>query len=112
MNGLEKRMLLMNLVFIGVGLGISLAVNLVMFALLGDRAFPWNLGVMVVIYLVFGMAIQRRMIRRANSGQKASFFSLPKPEVNKYRCSNCGKSYKGDKCPDCGFHGGSVIFSE
>lgn len=115
MSGFERKILLQQLMWIGGGLALSVAINFGMFALLGDAAFPWNIIVLVFVFLAIGYTVQKRAMKRmgmiGDSGSGFSLFGgLKKATGSKYQCYKCSQLYRGNFCPKCGAKGGKIQF--
>jgi hypothetical protein len=98
------------LIWTVVGIGISYGVNVGMYMWLGDAAFPWNLIVVVVLFLAISWFYIKRQMKKLPPG--ASFLGGPSDKSSelRYECSKCGFRYKGMKCPRCGNNGGRAVF--
>lgn len=110
-----RKFMLRQFLFIGVGLAISFSVSIGMWYLMGDAAFPWNILIIVVLFMAMGYFVQKRQMKSAgiwkNDGPKKGSGWLSKKIVGrKYTCYNCGTDYKGDRCPNCGARGGRMQF--
>lgn len=96
-----------------IGIGISFGVNFGMFMLLGDAAFPWNIIVLVGIFMLLGYLVQKRELKKVGAWKdkpKGSGWFRSKSGGRGYTCYNCGETYKGDRCPKCGARGGRMQF--
>jgi hypothetical protein len=101
-SGSGKGFLFTQLVWIGISLVISFAVNIGMWLLLGDAAFPWNILVVVTVFIGFGYFMRARAMKKMNDGSKHI----------RYVCNKCGTDYGGTLCPQCGNRGGMVYFDD
>lgn len=110
MNNLEKQMMKRMIIWTAAGIALSYAINVGMYLWLGDAAFPWNILLLVGIFLLIGYVYMKRQIRKLPPG--ASFLGTSEKDSSslKYECPTCGVVYKGKQCPRCGNKGGRAIF--
>lgn len=105
MNKIEKNALKLMIIFTLIGVGISYGINVALFSLLGDAAFPLNLIIIVSAFLVMGFFFNRRQLKKigalGSQNQTSSMF---------YECLECHITYKGEKCWRCGSRGGKAVF--
>jgi hypothetical protein len=109
MNPLEKQMLKQMIFWTVLGIGISYGINFVLFSFLGDAAFPWNLIVILAVFLLVGRWLIKKQLRKSGFG--LSGFGQDKTSLS-YECRSCYTSYKGNKCPKCGSTGGRAVFRD
>lgn len=95
-------------IWIGVSLAISMLVNFLMFTFLGEAAFPWNLVIIVGLFLFLARWVARRQLSGKGFGFGMQGFDKAKLT---YVCNSCSQIYKGDVCPRCGFKGGQAAFA-
>lgn len=102
----EANFMKIMMLWIGISLAISMGVNFVMFTFLGDAAFPWNLVVIIGVFLLLARWMARKQISMLKGGLGFDATKLS------YVCSSCSAIYKGSECPRCGRRGGSVSFGK
>jgi hypothetical protein len=109
MNPIEKDMMRRMIVWTFIGIGLSWGINFIMFAFFGDAAFPWNLILIIAIFLALGWAYGRRQLKKlgATGGYGNPFTGS---NTLHYDCIKCGTTFKGNYCPKCGNRGGRAVF--
>lgn len=98
MNTDAKRFLIIQVIWIGISLVISIVISFLL-------PFPLSILAVFAVILLFNFAIRRRQIQKMGlSG--ASFSVLGSTNNNSsginYYCMNCGSKHREASCPYCG----------
>ncbi|HKX81579.1 MAG TPA: hypothetical protein VJL54_04920 [Nitrososphaera sp.] len=94
-----SRFLRTQLVWIGISLGISIALSLLL-------PFPYSLVAIIAVFLGMNYFIRQRQMRKMGM-QGRGFFgtgsgSMFGQRSIKYICIMCGAKHNGGSCPNCG----------
>ncbi|MGA7043437.1 MAG: hypothetical protein WBY71_07195 [Nitrososphaeraceae archaeon] len=93
----NKQFLLNQLVWMGLSIGISLTISLLM-------PFPISLVAIIGTFLLINFYLRKRMMARMNGGVMDGMFGPMQFNGSsvKYHCMNCGMEHKHVACPKCG----------
>ena len=88
------------MVWIGISLGISLALSFLL-------PFPFSLVAIIAVFLGMNYFIRQRQMRRMGMRGGGGFFGTGPGTMFgqrsiKYVCIMCGTKYNGGSCPNCG----------
>jgi hypothetical protein len=92
-----KKFLKVQLMWIAISLGISLALAFLL-------PFPFDIIAIIAVFLSINYFIRQRQMRRMGLNAWSFFGSAPgsgKQGVN-YYCINCGTKHNQAACPNCG----------
>lgn len=97
MNADAKRFLIIQVMWIGILLAISIALSFLL-------PFPLSILAVIAVILLFNFAIRRRQIQKMElSGASFSVLgSNNKSSGINYYCMNCGSKHMEASCPYCG----------
>lgn len=102
MDDSTKKFMLNQLMWIGIYFGISIAITMAASA----ARLPWEVSIVLVIAVIFGIAFWRRRSMMSRMGQGGgSFFGGGNPFGSRgidYYCINCGTKHNKVACPNCG----------
>lgn len=96
----NKQFLMNQLIWMGISIGISLTLSLLI-------PFPISIVAIIGTFLLLNFYLRRRMIARMgsinNSMMGAGMFSPTSTYgLMKYYCMSCGTQHKQIACPKCG----------
>jgi hypothetical protein len=94
----NKQFLMNQLVWMGISIGISLTLSLLI-------PFPISLVAMIGTFLLLNFYLRRRMMRGMGSLSSAvmgGMFGPSNYSPMKYYCMSCGIQHKQIACPKCG----------
>lgn len=96
MSSNNKQFLLNQLVWMGISIGISLTLSLLI-------PFPFSLVTIIGTFLILNFYLRRRMMRRIGSSAVMGGMLGPSNcSPMKYYCMSCGIRHKQIACPKCG----------
>ena len=102
MDDSTKKFMLNQLIWIGIYFGISIAITIAASA----AKLPWEVSIVLVIAVIFGIAFWRRRSMMSRMGQGGgAFFGGGNPFGSRgidYYCMNCGTKHNKAACPNCG----------
>lgn len=102
MDDSTKKFMLSQLMWIGIYFGISIAITMAASA----ARLPWEVSIVLVIAVIFGIAFWRRRSMMSRMGQGGgAFFGGGNPFGSRgidYYCMNCGTKHNKAACPNCG----------
>jgi apolipoprotein N-acyltransferase len=94
MNPDTKRFFATQMMWIGVSLGISFALSMIL-------PFPVSVIAMIGLFVFMSYVIRKRQMRKMGlTGSGFSAFGLSKGMS--YHCMNCGTKHNQASCPRCG----------
>src|SRR6266487_1679923 len=92
----NKQFLLNQLMWIGISLGISVAISIIL-------PFPVSSVVIIGAFILLSMYMRKIMMKRMGAGKVGgSFGSGIGSGKLKYYCMNCGAQHNQVACPKCG----------
>jgi hypothetical protein len=100
-NNGNKQFLINQLIWIGISIGISLTISMLV-------PFPISLVAIIGVFILLNFYMRKRMMRRMGMrGGLGMFGSLSSSSMFgdsslKYYCMSCGTSHKDAACPRCG----------
>jgi hypothetical protein len=104
-NNSNKQFLLNQIVWVGISLGTSLAISILV-------PFPISLLAIIGIFFLFNLFyIRRRMVKRMGMGMRGGISGSPSSSSSsstfrdtslKYYCMSCGTQHKQASCTKCG----------
>ena len=100
-NSGNKQFLINQLIWIGISIGISLTISMLV-------PFPISLVAIIGVFILLNFYMRKRMMRRMGmKGGLGMFGSLSSSSMFgdsslKYYCMSCGTSHKDAACPKCG----------
>ena len=111
-----RKLMLRQFIWIIAGLGMSFAISMGLWYAFGDAAFPWNIVILVGLFMGIGYVIQKRQLKKmgitpdkpSTSAGRKSWFSKATKRGKEYTCFGCGTVHRMDKCPKCGSRGGKL----
>ena len=102
MDDSTKKFMLNQLIWIGIYFGISIAITIAASA----AKLPWEVSIVLVIAVIFGIAFWRRRSMMSRMGQGGgAFFGGGNPFGSRgidYYCMNWGTKHNKAACPNCG----------
>ncbi len=90
----NKQFLLNQIIWIGISLGISITISILL-------PFPISLVAIVGVFILLSFYMRKMMMKRMGSG-KGIFGSGIGSDKLKYYCMNCGSQHSQAACPKCG----------
>jgi hypothetical protein len=99
-NNNNKQFLINQLMWLGVSLGISIAISMLL-------PFPISLVTIIGVFVMLNLYMRKRMLQRMGMGRGGSLFGSMSSSGSvdstlKYYCMRCGKEHKEIACPECG----------
>jgi cobalamin synthase len=94
MSSNNKKFILNLILWLGVSLGISFAIAMIL-------PFPISLVVIFGVFVLFNLYLRRKMMRKTGS-MTGSIFGSSDNFSLKYYCMNCGTQHSKSACPKCG----------
>jgi ribosomal protein L37AE/L43A len=108
-NNNNKQFLLNQIMWLGMSLGISIAVSLLL-------PFPISLVTTIGVFILINFYMRKRMMQRtgmgggrvgmfgsmSSSSSSPSSSSMYADNSLKYYCMSCGTQHKQVECPKCG----------
>jgi hypothetical protein len=107
-NNNNKQFLLNQIMWLGMSLGISIAVSLLL-------PFPISLVTTIGLFILINFYMRKRMMQRTGMGggrvgmfgsmsssSSSSSSSMYGDNSLKYYCMSCGTQHKQVECPKCG----------
>ena len=89
----NRDFLLQQLMWIGISLGISLAISIFV-------PFPYSLAIIMAVFILLSFYMRKRALRRMGiSGTTTTMFG--NSSLN-YYCMSCGTKHNQAACPKCG----------
>ena len=98
MSSNNKQFLFNQILWLGISLGISFAISILL-------PFPLSLVVIIGVFIMLNFYMRKRMMRRMGSGGmfgSMSSNSMSGDNSLKYYCMSCGTEHKQIECPKCG----------
>jgi len=99
MSANNKQFLFNQIIWMGISIGISLAISVIL-------PFPISLLAIIGIFILLNYYMRKRMMRRMGMG--GGMFGSMSPSSMfgdsslKYYCMSCGTQHKQAACPKCG----------
>lgn len=110
-DDIMRRSMKRMVIWLGIGVALSMSINFGLFYMFGDAAFPWNIFLLVGVFMLMAYMIQKRELKKAGfSRDKKSGGWFSGVKGKGYTCYNCATKHKGDRCPNCGARGGRMSF--
>jgi hypothetical protein len=97
-NNNNKQFLMNQLMWIGISIGISLAISMLV-------PFPFSLVAIIGIFILLNFYMRKRMMRRMGIGGAGMFGSMSSmfgDNSLNYYCMSCGTKHREAACPKCG----------
>jgi hypothetical protein len=99
-NNNNKQFLINQLMWLGVSLGISIAISMLL-------PFPISLVTIIGVFVMLNLYMRKRMLQRMGMGRGGSLFGSMSSSGSvdstlKYYCMSCGNEHKEIACPECG----------
>ena len=97
-NNNNKQFLMNQLMWIGISIGISLAISMLV-------PFPFSLVAIIGIFILLNFYMRKRMMRRMGVGGAGMFGSMSSmfgDNSLNYYCMSCGTKHREAACPKCG----------
>jgi hypothetical protein len=94
----NKQFLMNQLMWIGISIGISLAISMLV-------PFPFSLVAIIGIFILLNFYMRKRMMRRMGVGGAGMFGSMSSmfgDNSLNYYCMSCGTKHREAACPKCG----------
>lgn len=102
MSANNKQFLFNQIIWMGISIGISLAISVIL-------PFPISLLAIIGIFILLNYYMRKRMMRRMGMGGGGiGMFGSMSPSSMfgdnslKYYCMSCGTQHKQAACPKCG----------
>ena len=102
MSANNKQFLFNQIIWMGISIGISLAISVIL-------PFPISLLAIIGIFILLNYYMRKRMMRRMGMGGGGTgiFGSMSPSSIFgdsslKYYCMSCGTNHKEAACPKCG----------
>jgi hypothetical protein len=102
MSANNKQFLFNQIIWMGISIGISLAISVIL-------PFPISLLAIIGIFILLNYYMRKRMMRRMGMGGGGiGMFGSMSPSSMfgdsslKYYCMSCGTQHKQATCPKCG----------
>jgi hypothetical protein len=101
MSANNRQFLVSQLIWIGISIGISLTISMLV-------PFPISLVAIIGVFILLNFYMRKRMMRRMGmKGGLGMFGSLSSSSMFgdsslKYYCMSCGTQHKQAACPKCG----------
>lgn len=99
-NNNNKQFAFNQLIWIGISIGISLAISRFL-------PFPISIVAIIGVFIMLGYFMRKRSMRKMGmrGGRTGTFGSMshaPSDSSLKYYCISCGTQHKQTECPKCG----------
>ena len=101
-NNNNKQFLINQLMWIGISIGISLTISMLV-------PFPISLVAIIGVFILLNFYMRKRMMRKMGMGGgglgmfgSISSSSMFGDNSLKYYCMSCGTNHKEASCPKCG----------
>ena len=98
MSSNNKQFLFNQLLWLGISLGLSFAISILL-------PFPLSLVVIIVVFIMLNFYMRKRMMRRMGGGRMFGTMasnSMYGDNSVKYYCMSCGTQHRQTGCPNCG----------
>ena len=102
MSSNNKQFLVNQIIWIGISIGISLTISMLV-------PFPISLVAIIGVFILLNFYMRKRMMRKMGMGGgglgmfgSISSSSMFGDNSLKYYCMSCGTNHKEASCPKCG----------
>ena len=95
MSANNKQFLFNQIIWMGISIGISLAISVIL-------PFPISLLAIIGIFILLNYYMRKRMMRKMGGGMFGSMSSMFGDNSLKYYCMSCGTKHNQSSCPKCG----------
>jgi hypothetical protein len=94
----NKQFLMNQMIWIGISIGISLTISMLV-------PFPFSLVAIIGIFILLNFYMRKRMMSRMGGGGAGMFGSMSSmfgDNSLNYYCMSCGTKHRATACPRCG----------
>ncbi|HJT49775.1 MAG TPA: hypothetical protein VJ729_16465 [Nitrososphaeraceae archaeon] len=95
----NKQFLITQMLWIGISIGISLTISMLL-------PFPFSLVAIIGIFILLNFYMRKRMMNRMRGargiGMFGSMSSMFEDNSLNYYCMSCGTKHREAACPKCG----------
>jgi multisubunit Na+/H+ antiporter MnhG subunit len=96
----NKQFLITQMIWIGISIGISLTISMLV-------PFPFSLVAIIGIFILLNFYMRKRMMSRMGRGGRGvgmfgSMSSMFEDNSLNYYCMTCGTKHREAACPKCG----------
>ena len=92
----NKQFLITQMIWIGISIGISLTISMLV-------PFPFSLVAIIGIFILLNFYMRNRIMRRKGGvGMFGSMSSMFEDNSLNYYCMTCGTKHRESACPNCG----------
>ena len=95
----NKQFLITQMIWIGISIGISLTISMLV-------PFPFSLVAIIGIFILLNFYMRKRMMSRMGGGRGIGMFgsmsSMFEDNSLNYYCMACGTKHRESACPKCG----------
>ena len=95
----NKQFLTTQVIWIGISIGISLTISMLV-------PFPFSLVAIIGIFILLNFYMRKRMMSRMGGGRGIGMFdsmsSMFEDSSLNYYCMTCGTKHRESACPKCG----------
>ena len=100
MSSNNKQFLMNQMIWIGISIGISLTISMLV-------PFPFSLVAIIGIFILLNFYMRKRMMSRLGGGGRgvgmfSSMSSMFENNSLNYYCMTCGTKHRESACPKCG----------